>query len=62
MCSMEGSPPRMRGTVGLTATAGIGTGITPAYAGNSKLLSLNQTICQDHPRVCGEQFVELGFY
>ena len=52
---MAGSPPRVRGTVGVVGDAdGVG-GITPACAGNRS----NQFLCQaryrDHPRVCGEQ-------
>ena len=33
--SLEGSPPRMRGKVGLTGGPGCGSRITPAYAGKS---------------------------
>ena len=30
-------------------------GITPAYAGKSKLLFRKRSISQDHPRLCGEK-------
>ena len=29
--------------------------ITPAYAGKSKLLEVEMTSIQDHPRLCGEK-------
>ena len=54
----SGSPPRMRGKV--IAEAGhhqIG-GITPAYAGKSRIPSSAPTRFWDHPRVCGEKYIQ----
>ena len=31
------------------------TGITPAYAGKSRVAALRLTLHRDHPRVCGEK-------
>ena len=36
-CATAGSPPRVRGKVGLRHTVGLGIGITPACAGKSAL-------------------------
>ena len=41
-CTMEGSPPRMRGKVVLSSENPLCRGITPAYAGKSR----GQTGCQ----------------
>ncbi len=51
----RGSPPRVRGTAKLNASATIARGITPACAGNSQTIHLLQIRQKDHPRVCGEQ-------
>ena len=51
-----GSPPRMRGKVFLGAVVGRAGGITPAYAGKSTRLLIQQLSLRDHPRVCGEKF------
>ena len=53
--SMEGSPPRVRGTVNRSASSFISDGITPACAGNRSRSSSWTTAAWDHPRVCGEQ-------
>ena len=50
-----GSPPRMRGKVFLGAVVGRAGGITPAYAGKSTRLLIQQLSLRDHPRVCGEK-------
>ena len=50
-----GSPPRVRGKAVLRVALCIGVGITPACAGKSFSLIHFLTICQDHPRVCGEK-------
>ena len=50
-----GSPPRMRGKGRRNACADCVSGITPAYAGKSRLLGENAVDGQDHPRVCGEK-------
>ena len=50
-----GSPPRVRGT-GLCVQIHLAQkGITPACAGNSRLLLTGTPVGKDHPRVCGEQ-------
>ena len=50
----EGSPPRMRERLGNPGVAGNPGGITPAYAGKTKLSPVLQYRVQDHPRVCGK--------
>ena len=52
-----GSPPRVRGTVHPLAAMGLQGGITPACAGNSSHKPCCHLSFQDHPRVCGEQFL-----
>ena len=55
MTGYTGSPPRMRGKAIFGLVAAIAAGITPAYAGKSRLL-LRRLVCpEDHPRVCGEK-------
>ena len=49
-----GSSPRMRGTLWLPQRKRCGSGIIPAYAGNTGNLALNLMNWRDHPRVCGE--------
>ena len=31
-------------------------GITPAYAGKSKLVDVGKDVLEDHPRLCGEKY------
>ena len=45
----------MRGKVFRSAGAAFRAGITPAYAGKSRLLRQGLGPRQDHPRVCGEK-------
>ena len=52
---IKGSPPRVRGTDTKTGKAMWNCRITPACAGNSKLLLYHFLATEDHPRVCGEQ-------
>ena len=54
-----GSPPRMREKRPLMALGRELNRITPAYAGKTKSSLLNLVVVQDHPRVCGKNF--LGF-
>ena len=51
----EGSPPRVRGTVGEVMIRERGARITPACAGNRPPGANHAPDGQDHPRVCGEQ-------
>ena len=50
-----GSPPPMRGKGIVSAFTTLVTGITPAYAGKSPILSNVHEVSQDHPRLCGEK-------
>ena len=50
-----GSPPRMRGKVLAAGLHDLVDGITPAYAGKSRIESSGTTGRKDHPRVCGEK-------
>ena len=49
-----GSSPRMRGTRISAVSAGLKTGIIPAYAGNTAYWAIQMPQFRDHPRVCGE--------
>ena len=51
----EGSPPRMRGKVGLPPPFLSMRRITPAYAGKSQWAGGLVVSIGDHPRVCGEK-------
>ena len=46
----------MRGKVSLTLPMSGSTGITPAYAGKRKPLTVPTIAKKDHPRLCGEKF------
>ena len=54
-CTMEGSPPRMRGKGISRHGVTHNRGITPAYAGKRDIPSRGNTQQGDHPRVCGEK-------
>ena len=56
----EGSPPRMRGKVGLPPPFLSMRRITPAYAGKRPTGIARPIRQQDHPRVCGEKPVGRG--
>ncbi len=51
---IQGSSPRMRGTLFLSVIACRPCGIIPAYAGNTRPAFPNRSASWDHPRVCGE--------
>ena len=51
---LVGSSPRMRGTPLLSIGTCVGTGIIPAYAGNTWSDTSPAQMPRDHPRVCGE--------
>ena len=52
---VRGSPPRMRGKGRRNHPVIFVDGITPAYAGKSHPLFIQQRASRDHPRVCGEK-------
>ena len=52
-----GSPPRVRGTGIRRCISSAHSRITPACAGNSPSDGAKGGNQQDHPRVCGEQFI-----
>ena len=51
-----GSSPRMRGTPHASIIANYVVRIIPAYAGNTKSLTVRRCAAGDHPRVCGEHY------
>ena len=51
---MRGTPPNAPDVVG-------GTGIIPAYAGNTPQAERPEPTRRDHPRVCGEHRLSGGF-
>ena len=53
-----GSPPRMRERLWKGYTNCCFVRITPAYAGKTALVFVNRTQDEDHPRVCGKDFVD----
>ena len=52
-----GSPPPMRGKAHTHGVAPRSIGITPAYAGKSRMDGRNRNGEWDHPRLCGEKYV-----
>ena len=52
---MTGSPPHVRGKVGLRLIAAQDDGITPACAGKSEPPGSGLGASGDHPRMCGEK-------
>ncbi len=52
-----GSPPRMRGKVSAVSLLPFFTGITPAHAGKRSLRSCCSRSPWDHPRACGEKYI-----
>ena len=57
-----GSPPRMRGKVAVQSSNSHQFRITPAYAGKRDSVLLPACWAWDHPRVCGEKFVDHRFF
>ena len=51
------SPPPMRGKENLSIPKDVSAGITPAYAGKSRVIGRSDDTKKDHPRLCGEKFV-----
>ena len=54
-----GSPPRVRGKAANACRNSLMVGITPACAGKSCASSNLSMFNRDHPRVCGEKFLDL---
>ena len=51
---VQGSSPRMRGTLFFWTVWSSDSGIIPAYAGNTTAYPIVPVRRRDHPRVCGE--------
>ena len=54
--SKSGSPPHMRGKDDSFAESWCTSGITPAYAGKSRVAQFVDCCAWDHPRICGEKY------
>ena len=52
-----GSPPPMRGKGSFCIVGSVMRRITPAYAGKSNFKRRCETLCRDHPRLCGEKMI-----
>ena len=59
-CRPPGSPPRVRGKVGVAVSLGWAVRITPACAGKSHSRRSASSSNRDHPRVCGEKAAGCG--
>ena len=55
-----GSPPRVRGKHAREARPEVHAGITPACAGKTSFLTAGRGSPEDHPRVCGENFLHVA--
>ena len=55
---IPGSPPRMRGKLRMIPFVCEFSGITPADAGKTKLNSIVYNSYMDHPRGCGENYLQ----
>ena len=55
--NFHGSSPRMRGTLASTPPTLVRPRIIPAYAGNTLSKASTRLRQRDHPRVCGEHWV-----
>ncbi len=53
-----GSSPHVRGALGGTVTIIARGGIIPACAGSTRNANLSNANLWDHPRMCGEHFIE----
>ena len=51
-----GSPPRVRGKLTYLHSVIVDLRITPACAGKTNNIPFLHVACEDHPRVCGENF------
>ena len=61
-CAIRGSPPHLRGKLGLPESSKAPPRITPAPAGKTRLLRLVLHRNRDHPRTCGENRDTIFFY
>ena len=52
--TLRGSSPHVRGAPHLMAELRGQSGIIPACAGSTALISINSPVSRDHPRMCGE--------
>ena len=52
--NIRGSPPRMRERLRIDSKDEVRGGITPAYAGKTKINAVARSYDEDHPRVCGK--------
>ena len=59
--SRVGSSPSVRGTHASAARQITGTGIIPACAGNTRVISSRVRPSRDHPRMCGEHTTDDSF-
>ena len=57
-CDPQGSSPRVRGTPCRDLRAVCAAGIIPACAGNTPSAAVGGSRIWDHPRVCGEHYVD----
>ena len=55
---LSGSSPHVRGAPHLMAELRGQSGIIPACAGSTALISINSPVSRDHPRMCGEHLVD----
>ena len=55
---LQGSPPRVRGKAPAQQQPERGRRITPASAGKSECRTPEWPDCRDHPRECGEKWVD----
>ena len=55
-----GSPPSMRGILGFECLKLVHKGITPVYAGNTIEYISKKKLQEDHPRLCGEYFLNVS--
>ncbi len=55
---VRGSSPHMRGTLAVKLDFNVSLGIIPAYAGNTMIPSNTVLLQWDHPRICGEHYMD----
>ena len=59
---LSGSSPHVRGAPHLMAELRGQSGIIPACAGSTALISINSPVSRDHPRMCGEHAVAVRVF